>query len=105
LAVKKDFNFKGGDWSHESDLCQWIVRQEGCSMKQARPLRRVVSKEEYVLLTGDHVSAVLLSQIEYWTRRTYDFDRFLAEEHGRVIVLVLCRHISNDIGGENQPDK
>jgi hypothetical protein len=52
-------------------------------MKQARPLRRVVIKEEYALLTGDHVSAILLSQIEYWTMRTHDFDRFLAEEKGR----------------------
>jgi hypothetical protein len=52
-------------------------------MKQARPLRRVVIKEEYALLTGDHVSAILLSQIEYWTMRTHDFDRFLAEEKSR----------------------
>jgi hypothetical protein len=52
-------------------------------MKQARPLRRVVIKEEYIALTGDHVSAVLLSQIEYWTMRTHDFDRFLAEERNR----------------------
>jgi hypothetical protein len=43
----------------------------------------VVIKEEYVTLTGDHVSAILLSQIEYWTMRTHDFDRFLAEEKGR----------------------
>jgi hypothetical protein len=52
-------------------------------MKQPRPLRRVIIKEEYVALTGDYISAVLLSQIEYWTRRTYDFDGFLAEENGR----------------------
>jgi hypothetical protein len=52
-------------------------------MKQTRPLHRVVIKEEYVTLTGDHVSAILLSQIEYWTMRTHDFDRFLAEEKGR----------------------
>jgi hypothetical protein len=52
-------------------------------MEKARPLRRVVIKEEYVALTGDHVSAVLLSQIEYWTMRTHDFDRFLAEEKAR----------------------
>ena len=52
-------------------------------MDKARTLRRVVIKEEYVLLTGDHASAVLLSQIEYWTVRTRDFDRFLAEEKNR----------------------
>jgi hypothetical protein len=49
-------------------------------MDKARPLRRVVIKEEYISLTGDHVSAVLLGQIEYWTMRIHDFDRFLAEE-------------------------
>jgi hypothetical protein len=43
----------------------------------------VVIKEEYVALTGDHVSAILLSQIEYWTMRTHDYDRFLTEEKGR----------------------
>lgn len=52
-------------------------------MKQARPLRRVVIKEEYVALTGDHISAVLLSQIEYWTMRSRDFDKFMAEEKSR----------------------
>jgi hypothetical protein len=52
-------------------------------MKQTRPLHRVVIKEEYVALARDHVSAILLSQIEYWTMRTHDFDRFLAEEKGR----------------------
>jgi hypothetical protein len=52
-------------------------------MDQARPLRRVVIREEYISLTGDHVSAVLLSQIEYWTVRTRDFDHFLAEEKSR----------------------
>lgn len=52
-------------------------------MKQPRLLRRVVIKEEYVALTGDHVSAVLLNQIEYWTSRTYDFDKFMTEEKNR----------------------
>jgi hypothetical protein len=46
----------------------------------------VVIKEEYVALTGDHISAVLLSQIEYWTMRTHDFDRFLKEEKTRAKV-------------------
>ncbi len=52
-------------------------------MKQARPLRRVVIKEEFIALTGDYVSAILLSQIEYWTKRSYDFDKFMAEEKDR----------------------
>jgi hypothetical protein len=58
---------------------------KGCIVKQARPLRRVVIKEEFIALTGDHVSAVLLNQIEYWTKHSRDFDKFMAEEKNRVI--------------------
>jgi len=60
-------------------------KEEQRTVKQAKPLRRVVIKEEYVLLTGDHVSAVLLSQIEYWTKRSYDFDKFMTEEKERAV--------------------
>ncbi len=52
-------------------------------MKQARALRRVVIKEEFIALAGDHVSAVLLNQIEYWTKHSRDFDKYLAEEKRR----------------------
>ena len=52
-------------------------------MKQARALRRVVIKEEFIALAGDHVGAVLLNQIEYWTKHSRDFDKYLAEEKRR----------------------
>jgi len=48
-----------------------------------RPVRRVVLKEEYVALTGDTESAILLNQIDYWAKRTYDIDKYLAEEEAR----------------------
>jgi hypothetical protein len=49
----------------------------------ARPLRRVVIKEEYVALTGDKDSAILLNQIDYWAKRCHDIDKYLAEEEAR----------------------
>jgi hypothetical protein len=52
-------------------------------MKDARPLLRVVLREEYVALTGDHRTAILLNQIEYWAHRTRDVDKFLIEEKKR----------------------
>lgn len=52
-------------------------------MKNPRPLLRAVIKEEYVALTGCSICAILLNQIEYWTKRTHDFDKFMTEEKKR----------------------
>ena len=49
----------------------------------SRPLKRVVVKEEFVALTGDHIKAIILGQLEYWQARVRDFDKFIAEEKER----------------------
>lgn len=46
-------------------------------------LKRVVIKEEFVALTGDHVKALVLGQFLYWMDRRRDFDKFIEEEKGR----------------------
>ncbi len=48
-----------------------------------RKLNRTIIKEEFVALTGDHVAAALLAQLEYWQARVNDFDRFIKEERRR----------------------
>lgn len=45
----------------------------------ARRLKRAVIKEEFVELTGNHIAALILNQMLYWTERVEDFDRFLLE--------------------------
>src|SRR3989338_5487866 len=39
-----------------------------------------VIRREFVDLTGDHFSAVVLNQLLYWTQRVKDFDLLLEEE-------------------------
>ena len=39
-----------------------------------------VIRKEFVALTGDHFSAVILNQLLYWTQRVRDFDLLLEEE-------------------------
>ena len=39
-----------------------------------------VIRKEFVLLTGDPFSAVVLNQLLYWTLRIKDFDLYLEEE-------------------------
>jgi hypothetical protein len=39
-----------------------------------------IIRREFVELTGDHFSAVILNQLLYWTLRVKDFDRLLEEE-------------------------
>ena len=39
-----------------------------------------IIRREFVDLTGDHCSAVVLNQLLYWTQRVKDFDLFLEEE-------------------------
>ncbi len=48
-----------------------------------RPLRRVVLKEELVVLTDHWRRAMELNQFLYWSQRHVDFDQFIAEEQGR----------------------
>lgn len=45
----------------------------------ARRLKRAVIKEEFVDLTGNHIAALILNQMLYWTERVDDFDKFLLE--------------------------
>jgi predicted transcriptional regulator len=46
-------------------------------------LKRVVIKEEYVALTGNIISALILNQFQYWSERVKDFDLFIKEEKKR----------------------
>ncbi len=50
---------------------------------QARPLKKAVIREELVALTGDHISALILGQLLYWTERMGDVDAYLEEEQRR----------------------
>ena len=58
-------------------------------------LKRVVIKEELVVLTGDIFKAVILNQFLYWSERVKDFDKFISEEkvraerHGENVVIDL----------------
>lgn len=49
----------------------------------SRPLKRVVVKEEFVALTGDHEKALILAQIEYWHARPQEIDKYIHEELDR----------------------
>lgn len=49
------------------------------------PLMRAVIKEELCKLTGDPIKALLLNQFIYWSERTRDIDRYLAEETSRML--------------------
>lgn len=49
----------------------------------SRPLKRVVVKEEFVALTGDHEKALILAQLEYWHARPQEIDKYLHEELDR----------------------
>ena len=53
------------------------------TIRDQRKLHRVVIKEELVALTGDWRKALILNQLLYWSERTRDFDKFLAEERER----------------------
>ncbi|MBO0962522.1 DnaD domain protein [Neobacillus sp. MM2021_6] len=49
-----------------------------------RRTKKVVIKEELVELTGDYKLAIVLNQMIYWSERVSDFDKFIAEEKGRL---------------------
>lgn len=52
-----------------------------------------IIRREFVDLTGDHFSAVILNQLLYWTLRVRDFDRLLEEErHFQPNCTVSPRH-------------
>jgi len=57
--------------------------------QKERKLKRVVIREELVALTGDHVDALILGQMLYWTERMDDFDKFMDEEKKRDPELAL----------------
>lgn len=46
----------------------------------SRPSQVAVIRREFVDLTGEHFSAVILNQLLYWTQRVKDFDLLLEEE-------------------------
>lgn len=48
-----------------------------------RPLYRAILFEEYFVLTGDPLAAIVLNQFVYWSQRTNDFDKFIKEENAR----------------------
>lgn len=52
--------------------------------QRPRRLKRVLIKEELVELTGDHIKAVVLGQLIYWTERVDDFDKYITEERSRM---------------------
>ena len=46
-------------------------------------MKRVVLKEELVILTEDPIAALVLGQFLYWSERVKDYDKFIAEEKNR----------------------
>jgi hypothetical protein len=51
--------------------------------RKVRPLKRAVIKEEYIMITGDMMEAVILNQMIYWSKRVNDYDGFISEENTR----------------------
>ena len=49
-----------------------------------RKLKKAVIREEFVVLTGDYIKAIILNQFLYWTDRINDIDNFIAEERKRL---------------------
>ncbi|TQR14740.1 helix-turn-helix domain-containing protein [Psychrobacillus soli] len=50
---------------------------------QSRKLKRVVIREELVVLLGNTYQAILFGQLLYWQNRTKDIDRYIEEENNR----------------------
>ncbi len=48
--------------------------------EKSKTLPVAIIRREFVDLTGDHFSAVVLNQLLYWTQRVRDFDLLLEEE-------------------------
>ncbi|MBX9620680.1 MAG: hypothetical protein K2X28_01380 [Alphaproteobacteria bacterium] len=68
-------------------LQNMIVEERDSSQRSISPVtvhsdneQVAVIRKEFVLLTGDPFSAVVLNQLLYWTLRVKDFDLFLEEE-------------------------
>jgi len=51
--------------------------------KKEKTLKKAVLREELAALTGDSLSALVLSQMLYWSERVRDHDAFLQEEQER----------------------
>jgi len=49
-----------------------------------RKLKRVIIREEFIALTGNHVRAVLLHQLEFRQKCAFDVDAYLMEEGERL---------------------
>ena len=49
-----------------------------------RKLKKAVIREEFVVLTGDYIKAIILNQFLYWTDRINDIDNFITEERKRL---------------------
>lgn len=45
-----------------------------------RPLKRTILREEFLILTGSPLRALVLNQFLYWTGRFFEFDRIILEE-------------------------
>jgi len=61
-------------------------------------LKRVVIKEELVVLTGDFKKAILLNQFIYWSERIKDFDKFIKEEKERYAKEGKEKNLSKERG-------
>lgn len=48
--------------------------------KRTRPLKRAVLREEFVVLTGSPLRALVLNQFLYWTGRFFEWDHIIVEE-------------------------
>ena len=61
-------------------------------------LKRAVIKEELVNLTGNHIKAIVLQQLLYWSERTYDFDKFVEEEFSRATMYSNGQELQENFG-------
>lgn len=52
--------------------------------EESKPLKRIVMKEELVVLTGDTLKAMVLNQFIYWSERTKTAASFVEEEMKRL---------------------
>jgi DNA-binding MarR family transcriptional regulator len=51
---------------------------------KTKKLKRIVIKEELVAIAGNFILAAMLNQFIYWSERTADTDKYIAEEEARV---------------------
>ena len=68
------------DQENSSEHAFSLDSSQTCRAKSSGVPRVAVIRREFVDLTGDHFSAVVLNQLLYWTQRVKDFDLLLEEE-------------------------